>query len=415
MKFGTFFRENIRISFASILSNRLRTILTMAIIAIGIMSLVGIITAIESIKASITESFSSMGVGSFSIQNYRLYGQGMGWSRVRNENRITYGEAREFQLRYEVPALVSLSVNLGGGVTAKYRSIQTNPNVRLSGMDENGLRTANLELASGRNFTRQEIDNFRYVVIIGSQVAEVLFENESPLGKYINIRGGQYQVIGVLASKGGGMGVGRNEDLRLVVPITTGRATYTWGRPSTVVTITPEDLRMQEIAISEAEGLFRSIRRLSASDETDFSIEKSDSLANILKEELSMVTMVAILVGLITLLGAAIGLMNIMLVSVSERTREIGTRMALGAKPQMIREQFLFESIIISQMGGLFGIVLGILCGNLISLLTGGPFVVPWLWILIGVVLCLVVGVCSGYLPARKAASLDPVEALRYE
>lgn len=211
------------------------------------------------------------------------------------------------------------------------------------------------------------------------------------------------------------MGMGRNDDLRLIVPVTTARAVFQSVRVSMVISVIPDDPRLLDVAAGEAEGLFRVIRRLSAADESDFAVERSDSLAAMLAENLATVTLMALLVGLITLLGAAVGLMNIMLVSVSERTREIGTRMALGAKPRTIRQQFLFESIIISQLGGICGIVLGILCGNLVSVLTGGVFVVPWMWILIGVALCLIVGVGSGYLPARKAASLDPVEALRYE
>ncbi|HJE88359.1 ABC transporter permease [Rikenella microfusus] len=414
MKFGTFFRENIRLSFASILSNRLRSILTMAIIAIGIMSLVGIVTAIESIKASITESFASLGAGGFSIQNQSLYG--MGWGRNRNDNFIGYDQAREFRERFSIPSSVALTMNISGGVTAKYRSEKSNPNLWLWGMDENGLRNSSLEIASGRNFSRREAETGARVAVIGYGVADLLFPSgDSPLGKTINIAGGQYEVVGVLAPKGSGMGMGRNDDLRLVIPITTARAAFPNMRVSTVISVIPDDPRLLETAVSEAEGLFRTIRRLSAADESDFTVERSDSLAAMLADNMATVTLVASLVGLITLLGAAVGLMNIMLVSVSERTREIGTRMALGAKPRMIREQFLLESIVISQLGGICGIVLGIVCGNLISVLTGGMFVVPWLWILVGVALCLIVGVGSGYLPARRAASLDPVEALRYE
>ena len=165
----------------------------------------------------------------------------------------------------------------------------------------------------------------------------------------------------------------------------------------------------------EAEGLFRSVRKLSVYDENNFAIRKSDSLANMLIENLSVVTIGATIIGLITLLGASIGLMNIMLVSVSERTREIGVRKALGASSTAIKQQFLFESIFIGQIGGILGIILGIIIGNLISLLVGGSFVVPWLWVLIGVVLCFLVGIGSGYFPAVKASRLDPIVALRYE
>lgn len=414
MKIDTFFQENIRLSFASIQGNRLRSILTMAIIAIGIMSLVGIFTAIESIKVSLTESFTSLGAGGFSIQRQRLFG--MDWGRSRNDNFITYDQAVEFRERFSIPASVALTMSISSSVTAKYQSEKSNPNLWLGAMDENGLRNSSLEIAQGRNFSRREAEGAARVVVIGSGVADVLFPTgESPLGKSINIAGGRFEVVGVLAPKGSGMGMGRNDDLRLIVPVTTARAVFQSVRVSMVISVIPDDPRLLDVAAGEAEGLFRVIRRLSAADESDFAVERSDSLAAMLAENLATVTLMALLVGLITLLGAAVGLMNIMLVSVSERTREIGTRMALGAKPRTIRQQFLFESIIISQLGGICGIVLGILCGNLVSVLTGGVFVVPWMWILIGVALCLIVGVGSGYLPARKAASLDPVEALRYE
>ncbi len=414
MKIDTFFQENIRLSFASIQGNRLRSILTMAIIAIGIMSLVGIVTAIESIKVSLTESFTSLGAGGFSIQRQRLFG--MDWGRSRNDNFITYDQAVEFRERFSIPASVALTMSISSSVTAKYQSEKSNPNLWLGAMDENGLRNSSLEIAQGRNFSRREAEGAARVVVIGSGVADVLFPTgESPLGKSINIAGGRFEVVGVLAPKGSGMGMGRNDDLRLIVPVTTARAVFQSVRVSMVISVIPDDPRLLDVAAGEAEGLFRVIRRLSAADESDFAVERSDSLAAMLAENLATVTLMALLVGLITLLGAAVGLMNIMLVSVSERTREIGTRMALGAKPRTIRQQFLFESIIISQLGGICGIVLGILCGNLVSVLTGGVFVVPWMWILIGVALCLIVGVGSGYLPARKAASLDPVEALRYE
>ena len=414
MKIDTFFQENIRLSFASIQGNRLRSILTMAIIAIGIMSLVGIVTAIESIKVSLTESFTSLGAGGFSIQRQRLFG--MDWGRSRNDNFITYDQAVEFRERFSIPASVALTMSISSSVTAKYQSEKSNPNLWLGAMDENGLRNSSLEIAQGRNFSRREAEGAARVVVIGSGVADVLFPTgESPLGKSINIAGGRFEVVGVLAPKGSGMGMGRNDDLRLIVPVTRARADLQWVRVSMVISVIRDDPRLLDVPAGEAEGLFRVIRRLSAADESDFAVERSDSLAAMLAENLATVTLMALLVGLITLLGAAVGLMNIMLVSVSERTREIGTRMALGAKPRTIRQQFLFESIIISQLGGICGIVLGILCGNLVSVLTGGVFVVPWMWILIGVALCLVVGVGSGYLPARKAASLDPVEALRYE
>lgn len=415
MQFGTFFRENLRLSFASIVGNRLRSILTITIIAIGILSLVGIVTAIESIKESLVESFASMGTNNFSIRDRQMFGMGRN-ARTRNDNFIPYKQACEFRDRFELPATVSLSMYLGGGATARYGSNETNPNLTVAAFDENGLSNSGLELAEGRSFSKQEVERGDGVIIIGGKIAELLFPNgERPVGKMITVLGSRYEVIGVLASRGSNFGMDNNEGLRTIVPITTAQRTFSWIRASTEITVSPTDPRLLDLAMSEAEGLFRSIRRLGAGDAADFAVERSDALVELLANDLATVTLVASIVGIITLLGAAVGLMNIMLVAVNERTREIGTRMALGAKPRMIRQQFLFESILISQLGGICGIVLGIVCGNLVALLTGGAFVVPWGWLLIGMGLCLAVGIGSGYLPARRAAGLSPVEALRYE
>jgi putative ABC transport system permease protein len=176
-----------------------------------------------------------------------------------------------------------------------------------------------------------------------------------------------------------------------------------------------EDPRLIEAALGESEALFRNVRRLDPADETDFNMEKSDNLVNMLLDNIKNITLVATLIGVITLFGAAVGLMNIMLVTVTERTLEIGIRKAIGASSGLIRQQFLIEAVVIGQMGGLLGIVLGILIGNMVSVLIGSTFFIPWFWILVGVVLCFGVGVVSGYYPAQKAAQFDPIESLRYE
>jgi len=177
----------------------------------------------------------------------------------------------------------------------------------------------------------------------------------------------------------------------------------------------PPDATLLETAVGEAEGLFRIIRGLKSTDESDFNITKSDNLANMLLENIKFITLAATIIGIITLFGAAIGLMNIMLVAVSERTREIGIRKAIGATSSVIKQQFLFESILIGQLGGFLGIILGIVIGNLVAMGIGSPFIIPWIWIIGGVVICFIVGLASGMLPAIKASKLDPIEALRYE
>lgn len=414
-KKSNLWRETLGVALGAIGSNRLRSGLTMSIIAIGIAALVGIFTAIDALKGTITESFSALGAGSFSIvtkQRVQINGK---TTRNINFAYTTYDQAQEFKERYQMPASVSLSIQISSSARVQAGGQKTNPNVLLFGTDEASIVNRSLKMEEGRNFSTSEIEGGRAVAIIGSDIATTLFEGTSPLGKSIAIGGKTFEVVGVLASKGSGMGMGMNMDLQVLIPITAARASFDVATSGVSVSVLPDNPQLLDGAMAQAEGLFRLVRGLSAADESDFQIQSSDSMASMLIDNLSLVTLAATLIGLITLIGAAIGLMNIMLVSVGERTREIGTRKALGARPSSIRSQFLLESILVSQFGGLIGIALGILMGNAVSSLTGGPFLVPWGWIFGGVAICLVVGVASGYLPAKKAASLDPVEALRYE
>ncbi len=407
--------ENFRISLQSIKSNLLRTILTILIIAIGIMALVGILTAIDAIKASINSEFTRMGANTFTIQSsgmkVRIGGK---VSHQKNFAAITYRQAYRFREEFSFPAVVSISVRATGNATVKYESVKTNPNIPVMGSDDNFLSTAGHEIELGRNFTAQEVQYGRHVAVIGHDLSAKLFENKvEPLGKEIAIGSGKYKVIGVLKAKGSGLGF--NDDQMCLLPVVNVRQYYSRPDMSFRLSVMPLDGKMLDIALGEAEGAFRVIRGLDAKDETDFNLDKSDNLANMLLGTISYVTIAATLIGVITLLGAAIGLMNIMLVAVSERTREIGTRKAIGATSKIIKQQFLFETILICQFGGILGIILGILIGNSISFLIGSSFIVPWLWVFGGVILCFIVGMLSGILPAIKASKLDPISALRYE
>lgn len=409
------YRENVKLALQSIVSNKLRTFLTALIIAIGIMALIGVLTSIDAIQSSLTNSFSSMGSNSFNIRNRGVNVQiGSGGSRAKVFPSITYRQALAFKENFDFDALVSLNVNVTWGATVKYLTEKTNPNIGVLGTDENYLQTSGYKLAEGRNFIAQDVENSNSVVIIGQEVKSKLFKNnKSPIGEYITVGGDRFTVVGVLESKGSSAGFGA--DKACFVPISRGRAMMSSSNPSFVITVMTTDPFKMDGAEGEAIATFRKVRALNAKQTNDFEIVKSDAVAQILMQNLTYVTLGAIVIAFITLLGASIGLMNIMLVSVTERTREIGVRKAIGATPSVIRKQFLMEAIVICVIGGLAGIVLGIAIGNLLAIALGADFIIPWRWMLLGLSVCIGVGAASGFYPAKKASRLDPVEALRYE
>lgn len=413
VKVGVFW-ENLRISFRAISSNRVRAILTMCIIAFGIMALVGILTAIDAIKGTLTSQFTRMGANSFSITSRGMNVQiGNSKIRARNYSMISYREAVQFKERFTEPAFVSISYNASGGSTVTYGSEETNPTISLQAVDENYLAVSGYEIENGRSFSWQDVELNSRLVIIGADVVTELFAGDvDPIDKEIMVAGLRLKVVGVLKAKGASALTGDNI---CMMPITTARQYFSRANQTFNINIMPYNPANLDILASEAEGIFRIVRNLNAKDESDFNISKSDNILNLLLENIKYVTIAATLIGIVTLFGAAVGLMNIMLVSVTERTREIGTRKAIGAKTKTIKQQFLYESIIIGQMGGIMGIILGILMGNIVSAMLGSSFVVPWIWVITGIVVCFVVGVASGYLPAVKAANIDPIEALRYE
>ncbi len=410
------FLENIRVALSAVRSNLLRSILTVMIIAVGIMALIGILTAIDAAIYSFSSNFSSLGANSFSIQPTGGRASGKrGGRRPKRGDPISYKEAIRFKEIFDYSGMVSIYMMGTRNATVKYETEKTNPNIRLTGIDENYLNLRGLDLEVGRALSLTEIQNGSNRAIIGKDLVDLLFKGKSDqaLGKVISVGNIKYKVIGVLTSKGSSMN--QSEDKVVLVPLLSVKNYY--GTANTnyninVATTSPEDL---EGAESAAIGLFRNIRKLRLSQDNDFEIRMSDGLVSFIKENTVTLRMGAIIIGLITLIGAAIGLMNIMLVSVTERTREIGITKALGATRRNILIQFLTEAVVICQIGGIIGIILGILIGNVVTYFFGGSFLMPWLWIGVGVATCMIVGLFSGLYPALKASRLDPIESLRYE
>ena len=408
------YSENVKVALQSVKGNKLRTFLTAIIIAIGITALVGILTSIEAIEGSLNNTFSSMGANSFTIRNRGIGIRiGGGGQRPKRYKSINYRQATEFKSSFTFPAMISVNVFASFGGTVKYGNEKTNPNISVLGADENYMASAGYKLASGRNFSQSELDYGTSVVLIGDEIKTRLFPATDPVNKTIHIGNNKFRIIGVFQAKGSSVGFGG--DKVCIIPLLRAKQVMTITNPSYTISVTGDDPARMEAAIGEATSLFRIVRNLKVSDENNFEITKSDAIAQTFIDNLRYVRWGGIVIGTITLIGAAIALMNIMIVSVTERTREIGIRKAIGATPIVIRRQFLIEAIVICLMGGIAGVFMGILIGNLLSMVMGGSFIMPWAWTFLGLTLCIGVGLISGLYPAIKASKLDPVESLRYE
>jgi putative ABC transport system permease protein len=423
------FADILSLAYRNVKSNRLRTGLTVSIIAFGIMALVGIITAIQAMNQKFTESFSSMGANGFTLRykerNVRFGGGGRnsemkvtqkGKKKERTSNldkKITEDEAEFFISKYEYPAVKGIGLNAGRTIVS-HETLKTGPNVAILGGDENYLLLNGFAVETGRNLNRQDVSSGRNVCLLGYDVANKLFKQgyRTAVNKIVRINSIPYRVLGVLESRGSSFGFSR--DNLVITSYVNANRNFNTGSSFTVAVQVPEISKVPE-AMGEAEGLFRSIRRLSTIEENNFYLDRADSVAEKAMKSLGFLTISATVIGLITLIGAAIGLMNIMLVSVSERTREVGLIKAIGGKRAAVRRQFLLEAIIISVLGAIFGILLGVGVGNLFAVFLNTGFVIPWNWVFYGIFICTLVGLGAGFYPARKAGKLNPIEALRYE
>ena len=422
-------QDSFVLAWRTVKSNKLRTGITVTIIAFGIMALIGIITAISAMNQSLKENFSFMGANAFVIRykemNARMGGpndgdefaktkKGQKEKKSNLDKPIRIEEATYFKENFGFNrAVVSISKRVGGNNEIHYKEKKTNPQILLMGGDENYLAVNGYTLTTGRNLNNVDISSGRNVCIIGSNVAAKLFPNkpEACIDKVILLQSKPYRVIGLLKSKGSSAMM-RQDD---IVISSLKNARQYQSNTGYSLGVMVNNVAELEPAIGETTDQMRKARRLIPTESDNFVIDKSDKFAQMFIGFLAGVSGAAGAIGMITLIGAAIGLMNIMLVAVSERTREVGLIKALGGKKKDVRRQFLFESICISILGAVIGIFLGILVGNLFSVILNTGFVIPWMWVFIGIGICSLVGLAAGIYPAMKAAALNPIDALRYE
>ncbi|WP_413512626.1 ABC transporter permease [Myroides odoratus] len=407
--------ENIKIATTSIKSQLLRTFITVFIIAIGIWALVGILSVVSALKNTILEDFASMGANTFTISQYDTAGRIAKNQANQVENpTITYAQALDFKARYNFPfSAVSLSFPAASNIEVKNDYIKTDPEISIIGCDENYLSNSGLLIDQGRTLSFTDCTNNLFVCVVGSDFSKKLFKEQAPINQFISIRGYKFKIVGILKEQGSTFG--QNEDQRVFIPIQIARNIFSIADINYTIKVGINQEGLLNQAIDQATLDFRTSRNLAISHPSNFGIERSDDMIRSLEKQVDMLNMAAWLIGMITILGSSIALMNIMLVSVTERTKEIGIRKALGAKRKTIAQQFFTETLIIGQLGGLLGTLLGIGTAYLLTSILHFSFAIPWPAIAAAFITTLVVAVISGLYPAIKASKLDPVEALRYE
>lgn len=404
--------EILRLALASLATNKLRSSLTMLGIAVGVFSVICVMTVITGLRGSIETGLNVLGANSFQIQKFPAINFSNPWLRFRNRRDISFAHASRFKELMQGQASVSLALRRGGR-RVSYLDRRTNPNVGLLGADENYVPSRNYEIVAGRNIGADDVELGRAVVLLGDDVVKRLFPGEEAIGRLVRIDGQSYTVIGLLGSKGSAFG--QSQDNFAVTPITQYLESY--GTAWRSVSINVQAASQAELADTQdaAIGFMRVVRGLPPELPNDFEIFSNDSLIESFNNIAGVVAIGAFVISAIALLAAGVGVMNIMLVSVTERTKEIGIRKSIGAKKRNILSQFLIEAVVLSLVGGFIGVFVGVVGGNLAAKFLNADAVFPWGWAGAGLFVCSAIGIGFGFYPAWKAASLDPIEALRYE
>jgi len=409
--------EIFRMALGSLGVNKLRSSLTMLGITIGVFSVIGVMTAVSALRQSIETGISFLGSNIIQVSKrpIMLGDEGAGRRRYDMRRDITFAQAQRFKELMEgwSDVVCLKTFNNDSIAQATYQNHKSTPGITFGGSNEHFLAANQYAIGIGRNFTAEDVDLIRSVAIIGQDLVSSLFPNETPLGKLIKVSGRTYTVIGTFASKGSSFGAS-GDDI-IMVPITRFLADYGAEKRSiNIATQAPSQAEYND-TLDKAISAMRIVRQLRAEQENDFEVYSNDSLISAFAKVADVIGAGAFIISAIALLAAGVGIMNIMLVSVTERTKEIGIRKSIGARKVSILTQFLIESVAISVTGGLVGILLGVLGGNGLALMLKASVVFPWDWAALGLLVCSGIGVGFGFYPAWKAASLDPIEALRYE
>lgn len=408
-------KNNIQIALSSIKGNWLRSVLTMLIISFGIMALVGIMTASDALVAALVKNYGTLGTNTFSISPVSATIQSSRGRSSTYYKEFSYKEAMNFKDKFSKKGEVSVSFTAPSSYVIKYQEKETTQNVAIQCIDENFFDVTNRSIEFGRGFKEKDIISSQKNAVVGPEIVTILFngDNEKAIGEIINIGTRYVKIIGVAESLGSNFD--SNQDNTVFIPISLGSNIYARIHTNYDIQVKIDDPTNYLKTIDQSIPVLRAVRKLQIQEENDFEIEKSDALLKEIQKDTSSIRSIVLIIAIITLIGSAVGLLNIMLVSVTERTKEIGIRKAIGASSQVILQQFLVEAIVICILGGIIGIILGILIGNIVSILMKSDFVVPVNWIIIGFVICFIVGIAAGIYPARKAAALDPIDALRYD